>query len=196
MANQNGGVYGLTVLSPIFQNTKAERKKGEDSPALEIRKYLAQLPTDQDSPFAKVPGTHMCRLVVMDDVVFVGHPAREEHLHSQYLVFESNFDGDLDPYLERMLAQIPKYVDAIWRHCVDFPGVKDVGKFKEYMKRCQLTTTFYFADVNNKTVQQTQDALRRQQELAEFVEQNQGKAPAELQAAFIKFMRPKEYGAA
>ena len=35
----------------------------------------------------------------MDDVVFVGTPAREEHLKSKYLVFETNFDGDLDAYL-------------------------------------------------------------------------------------------------
>ena len=41
------------------------------------------LPRDHRSPFAKISSTHLARLVVMDDVVFVGTPAREEHLKSQ-----------------------------------------------------------------------------------------------------------------
>ena len=39
------------------------------------------------------PGTHLARLVVMDDMIYVGAPSCEEHLHSKYLVFESNCDG-------------------------------------------------------------------------------------------------------
>ncbi len=61
--------------------------------------YLATLPTGEESPFALAPGTHLARLVVMDDVIFVGAPAIEEHLQSKYLIFESNCDGDLDTYL-------------------------------------------------------------------------------------------------
>jgi hypothetical protein len=165
MANQSGSVYGLTILSPI-----AAKAKGEDSPALAIRKYLAHLPVDEGSPFAKVSSTHLARLVVMDDVVFVGSPAHEEHLLSQYLIFESNFDGGLDQYLKRMADEIPEHVDAVWRHCVGYPGVKNPAAFTAYMKQCQLTTTFYFADVNNKTVQQTLEALATQKALADFIE--------------------------
>src|SRR5437868_13776254 len=94
MPNRNGSVYGLTILSPIIDDEKTT-----PSHDLQIRKYLAALPTGPESPFAQAPGTHLARLVVMDDVVFVGYPAVEEHLHSKYLVFESNCDGDLEPYL-------------------------------------------------------------------------------------------------
>jgi hypothetical protein len=183
MANQSGSVYGLTILSPI-----ADKTRGEDSPALAIRKYLAHLPIDENSPFAKVSSTHMARLVVMDDVVFVGSPAHEEHLRSQYLIFESNFDGELDDYLKRMAQEIPEHVDAVWTHCVGYPGVRNVDAFAAYMKKCQLTTTFYFADVNNKTVQQTLQALATQKALADFMEENQGKPAAELQASFAELV--------
>jgi hypothetical protein len=183
MANQSGGVYGLTILSPIKDDPNSEV-----SPNLALRIYLAKLPRHRNSPFAKVSSTHFARLVVMDDVVYVGMPACEEHLQSKYLVFESNFDGDLDTYLERMAAEIPETVDAVWKHCVGFPGVADVAAFKAYMKKCQIETTFFFADVNDKTVQQTLRALQTQSAVTAFIVKHQGASPSELQAAFAHFM--------
>jgi hypothetical protein len=154
-----------------------------------FRTYLAGLPRDRNSPFAEVSSTHMARLAVLDDVVYVGAPTFEEHLESQYLVFESNFDGDVDIYLTRMARETPDFVDSVWKHCVGYPGVTDPPAFTAYMKRCQVETTFYFAPVNNKTVQQTLRALQTQRAVAAFILQNQGKPGAELQKAFANFRR-------
>ena len=49
-------------------------------------------------------------------------------------------------------------------------------------------TTFYFADVNNKTVQQNLTALQTQSSIAHFIEKNQGKPAAELQIFFAHFL--------
>jgi hypothetical protein len=179
MANQSGQIYGLTVLSPILEGDTLDIGH-----ATALRWYLASLPRDHTSPFAQVSSTHFARLVVMDDVVFVGSPAIEEHLKSRYLVFETNFDGDLDTYLTRMAREIPDFVDSVWKHCAGYPGVSDPAAFAAYMKKCQIETTFFFADVNNKTVQQNLKALQVQSALSHFIEQNQGKPPAEIQKSF------------
>jgi hypothetical protein len=176
MANQSGQIYGLTILSPILQGDTLDICHATD-----LRWYLASLPRDHTSPFARLSSTHFARLVVMDDVVFVGAPAHEEHLKSRYLVFETNFDGDLDAYLTRMARDIPDFVDAVWKHCVGYPGVADPAAFAAYMKKCQIETTFFFADVNDKTVQQNLKALQVQSALAHFIERNQSKAAAEIQ---------------
>jgi len=183
MANQSGSVYGLTILSPIKYDPHAETSHN-----LAIRLYLRTLPTDQTGPFARVSSTHMARLVVLDDVVYFGMPSCEEHLQAQYLIFESNFDGDLDTYLGRLAREAAHEVHAVWQHCDGYPGLQDVGAFISYMKRCQVKTTFYFADVNNKTVQQTLAALQTQSAVAAFIEKNQGKPPDELQKAFAAFL--------
>ena len=140
MPNQNGKLYGLTILSPIIDDENAT-----PSHDLQIRDYLATLPTGAESPFAIAPGTHLCRLVVMDDVIYVGAPSCEEHLKSKYLVFESNCDGDLTTYLTGLATSVPQQLDAIWSHCVGYPGTSDVAAFIRYMKACQLETTFFFA---------------------------------------------------
>jgi hypothetical protein len=186
MPNENGSVYGLTILSPIIEDEAAT-----PSHDLQIRAYLANLSTREDSPFARAPGTHLARLVVMDDVIYVGMPACEEHLKSKYLIFESNLDGgvdgDLDGYLGGLAANIPEDLDAIWKHCVGYPGAANRQAFIDYMKACQLTTTFFFAAVNDKTVSDTLRALETQAAVAEFIGNHQGADAATLQRDFIEF---------
>jgi hypothetical protein len=186
MPNQNGNVYGLTILSPIIDDEQAT-----PSHDLQIRKYLATLPTGADSPFAHAPGTHLARLVVMDDVIYVGMPACEEHLNSKYLIFESNLDGgpngDLDSYLNGLAQNIPEHLDAIWNHCVGYPGAANAEAFVNYMKSCQLETTFFFAAVNDKSVPETLRALETQRAVTDFIATHQGIEPRQLQAEFIRF---------
>src|SRR5580658_11241768 len=179
MSNQSGQVYGLTILSPIIEDDRLDICH-----AMELRWYLGQLARDHKSPFAQISSTYLARLVVMDDVVYVGAPACEEHLKSRYLIFETNFDGYLDTYLTRLAKETPDFVDNVWKHCVGYPGVADVAAFIAYMKKCQITTTFFFADVNNRTVQQSLKALQTQSALAHFIEKHQGQPPSEIQRKF------------
>jgi len=183
MANESGQVYGLTILSPIIEDQRLDIDH-----TTQLRWYLSTLPRDNTSPFAMVSSTYLARLVVLDDVVFVGKPACEEHLKSRYLIFETNFDGDLDTYLRRMASEVGEFVDAVWKHCVGYPGANNSDAFVAYMKKCQLTTTFFFADVNDRTVKDTLRALQTQSALTHFIEKNQGKPPAEIQKLFGIFL--------
>ena len=183
MPNQSGKLYGLTVLSPILND-----KKATPSHDLQIREYLASLALDERSPFARAPFTHLTRLAVMDDVIYVGMPACEEHLKSKYLVWEANFDGDLDTYLTQLIQTVPAEIDAIWSHCAGYPGSSDAARFVDYIKRCQLETTFYFAAVNDKSLVDTLKALQTQRAVADFIATHQGMEPHKLQQEFLAFV--------
>jgi hypothetical protein len=182
MPNQSGSLYGLTILSPIIDDESAT-----PSHDLQIREYLANLPTDCKGPFAIAPYTHLTRLVVMDDVIYVGMPSCEEHLKFKYLVWEANFDGDLDRYLVALAQTVPDQINAIWSHCVGYPGTANLDKFLTYMKSCQLETTFYFAAVNDKSLTQTLTALQTQRAVADFIARHRGIPAPELQREFLKF---------
>jgi hypothetical protein len=183
MPNKNGKVYGLTILSPIIDDDQAT-----PSHDLQIREYLATMPTGEESPFALAPGTHLARLVVMDDVIYVGMPACEEHLKSKYLVFESNCDSDLEAYMSGLAVSVPEQLDAIWSHCVGYPGAADRKAFIGYMKACQIETTFFFAAINDKSVPETLRALQTQRAVTDFIANHQGMEPARLQREFAQFV--------
>ena len=182
MPSKSGSVYGLTLLCPILDDPAAT-----PSHDLQIRDLLSKLPLGPDSPFAVAPGTHLARLVVLDDVIYVGMPACEEHLKSKYLVFESNCDGDRDSYLAGLAKSVPAELDTIWKHCTGYPagGAKDLPAFLAYMKKCEIETTFFFAPVNNKTVSETLRALRTQQAVAHFIAAHQGMQPAHIQPEIL-----------
>jgi len=125
----------------------------------------------------------------MDDVIFVGSPAIEEHLQSKYLVFETNCDSDVDPYIRGLASAVPEHLDAVWQHCTGYPGAADATKLVAYMKACQIPTSFFFAAVNNKSVTQTLTALQTQQAVAHFIASHQGMEPAQLQREFLSFVQ-------
>jgi len=185
MPSKSGSVYGLTLLCPIIDDPAAI-----PSHDLQIRAHLATLSIGPDSPFAIAPGTHLARIVVLDDVIYVGAPSCEEHLKSKYLVLESNCDGDRDSYLTGLARTVPDELDAIWKHCVGYPddGARNVPAFLQYMLRCEIETTFFFAPVNDKTRTQTLVALRNKAYIARFIAAHQGKPPAEVQKGIVALL--------
>jgi hypothetical protein len=79
-------------------------------------------------------------------------------------------------------------VNAVWTHCEGFPGTTNIAAFKSYMRACQVETTFFFADVNDKTAGQTLSALQTQSAVTAFIVKYQGAPPEKLQAAFAQFL--------
>ena len=182
MANIADRSYGLTVLSPIAPGLTADGIPHD----LAIRGELLALDALAESPFADVPTTHLARWVVIGSLPYEGIPAIVDSLASKYLLFTSNFDGDLDEYLELMRTRMPDAVTCIWSHCMAFPGVRDRAAFAGYMKQCQVETSFFFGAYTKYTLDDVLRALDAQRRMAAFIadHQEQQSAPADLQRAF------------
>ena len=191
MSNQSGKAYGLTTLCPILgpgaKHDKDDCLVGQSCAAC-VRDRLQAWERHENSPMAKVPNTYLCRFFVLDDVVYEGNPARHDRLASKYLVFTANFHGELEPYLLGMWAAIAPQIVRIWEHCVGFEGVDGAAKFVAYIKRCQVTTTFYFNGSTDDSLAEQLKALYLKQEFSRFAFENQGLPPADLQRAFKRFV--------
>ena len=103
MPNERGDAYALTALCPIEDDSHQER-----SFATEIRERLKALELDAKSPMAKVPNTFLCRIFVLDEVLYQDSPAIYERLQNKYLVFVCELHGKLDPYLIGMWENADK----------------------------------------------------------------------------------------
>jgi hypothetical protein len=190
VANQSGNAYALTLLCPILQDSPAqpvEEMTGQSHADL-LRYELQQLRVSDESPMARVPNTYLSRLFVLNDVPYQGHPAVLEHLKSSYLVFESNFHGGLDDYLRGMWNAVEQEIRAILSHCVGFDRVSDLETFVAYIKKCQITTTFFFNGSSDEPLETQLKSLYLKQEFSQFAFENQGRSAADLQAAFLRFI--------
>ena len=221
MPNQAGKAYGLTVLCPLKQ-VDAEG----NSVSIKVKNTLwdLQMPVDHiteqkggdpvvtvrepDFFFKNVPNTYLARFYVLEDVFYEDYPCELEHLKSKYLVFTSNFYGDLEPYLKGMFDHAEKEIKLIWQDCYGFDKDKiTASSFVEYIKKCQVETTFFFnGSVDTKSppgvppdkAHSRQDQLKSlylKQEFSKFVFNNAHKKPEELLDAFKEFVKetkPKE----
>jgi len=80
------------------------------------------------------------------DYQVAGSPAAGLVLPS-WLVFTSNYDGDLKAYIRMFSERIAAEMDRIWSNCEGYPatGAKDFEKFWLYVRAHQIETNAFFA---------------------------------------------------
>jgi hypothetical protein len=171
--NTCGQAYALTVMTPI--------REGHESV---LTHYLSTLEAGPASPLTSVPGTHFARWVVIGDVVYEGVGQRPDHLRVGRLLFTSNFDGPLEPYLEKLRTGLGEVADAIWAHCGGYPGAADARAFATYMRSHQLESSLFFAAYGERTVEDVKRSLAARRQVIDFAVRAQGMTAVELQAAF------------
>jgi hypothetical protein len=174
--NISGKAYSLTVLTPIV-----------DGDETELAQYLDGLQPGDSSPLAGVAGTHFARWVVIDDVIYEGtEQGDRDHLAHPRLLFTSNFDGELDPYLEALRTGLGASADAIWSHCIGYPGSADPQRFASYLRAHQIDSSLFFAAYGDRSVQDVTRSLAVRSKLIEFALRAQGLGGAELKSAFLQ----------
>jgi len=188
MDNRYGNIYALTAFCPLRPESD-----GTESPTAVIRNVLNHEPSDHHGAMARVPNTFLCRLFVLDDVVYQGKPAVYEHLKSNYLVFTATVYGDLEPYLRGMWINAAPFVREVWRFCIGFDRVHDEITFARYIQQCQIKTNLFFngSDDPGSSEHSPAEQLKSlyvQQEFARFVGEHQGLSAGEVQEAFQRFV--------
>ena len=188
MGNKFGNAYGLTVLIPIKHGTENNRAYDKI-----LRDQLQAWPLDKDSPMSQVPNTYLSRVFLLNDVFYEGAPAIEEHLNNKYLVFSSNFYGELDAYLTGMWDAIGEMLKRFLRHCVAFDSVNSAPDFVSYIRRCQIKTSLFFNGSTDKPLAEQLKALYVKQAFIHFAYLSQhyryegDEGARKLQAAFGRF---------
>ncbi len=173
MPNRSGQVYALIVLSPILPGREAA-----------LRETIERLPTGPDSPLARTGTVHFGRWVIINRLLYTGPPQKRDTLHSPYLLFTSYIDGEPDAYLDDLRALLPAELDAIYSHCVGYPGTRDAEAFKTWLRHDQLDAAFYFGAYSDATLPRVLTALDLRERLLQFAVGAQGLDAAELQAAY------------
>jgi hypothetical protein len=206
-SNMSGKAYALTMLCPIKPGVE-----GNGAFCDVMRDKLEAWNELRQSPMARVPNTYLCRYYILDDVYTESLPGGgiwdtlsdiwpvlskknrlealpyEEHLQSNYLVFSSNFHGDLDAYLQGMWREAEQDVRSVWQYCYGFDKVIDADSFVAYAKLCQLDATLFFVGSNDDPLDEQLKALYIKQEFSRFAQTTQDLPAAALRQAYRKFM--------
>jgi hypothetical protein len=176
--NKYGTAYGLTSLIPILPGHEDE-----------LEAYLASL-DPLDSPLGRLSQLHFSRLHVIRDLVYQGPPQVPESLDQSYLIFTTSHDGELEAFLRDFARLVGEEADAIFGHCVGYPGVGDPGAFAAWVATHGKDNGYLLTPWPFKRVEDVREALRVQNGFGGLVENARDMNDAELQAAFRALMRP------
>lgn len=171
--NVTGSAYALTVFASIIAGHEAE-----------LRETIESLPRGDASPLARLGQVHTSRLQIFDRLVYQGSPQKRDNLVSSYLVFTASFDGSLDPFLEALSDVLGATADSWWRHCVAYPGTRDLAAFKAWIRHNQIDTSLFAVASPNETVASVRAALALRERVVAFAIAAQDMNERELQENF------------
>jgi hypothetical protein len=154
--------------------------------ASDVAAALDALGGGADSPLARVAGTHFARWVLLDQLVYQGPPQRRDRWRAPRLMFTSNFDGPLDRYLEALRTGLGEEGDAVFGHCLGYPGREDARAWSSWLRARTVPSSLFFAAYGEQTVEQVRANLDVRARLIAFALDAQGLEPAPLAQRFAE----------
>jgi hypothetical protein len=172
--NRVGGVYALTVFTPIIPGHEDE-----------LRAHLDALPVGAESPLARLEALHLSRIQIFDALVDQGPPHRPERLERHHLLFTSTVDGDLDPYLDAICERIGAEADGWWGYCAGYPGTADRAAFRRYIRAHKVDTSLLAVANPGATVRDVRESLALRERVVDFAAAAQGLDATALRDRFL-----------
>jgi hypothetical protein len=176
VANVEGKATAITVLTPV--------KRG--GPLLlslvfwagrNVKPTLKKLET--------LSFIHYARWAVIDEFPDGEGGGRLNHT---YLLFESNFNGTWDQYIDAFSEVVALRMKAIWGTSYGFPGPLPVEPFKQYIRRNEFVANHYWSAYPGATTTEIVSAGRVEAALAGLRECAGELEPEAFKALYESFL--------
>ena len=175
MGDAPGLVSALTVWTPIIPGHLEA-----------LERELAGLPNGDGSPAARIETTHLFRWLLVPQLVHQGPPMKPDGLRNQYLVFTAAFDGSPEEYVEAVRTRLAAECDAIWGHCIGYPGAANREAFTRYLNHNRLPNSLFLSTFPDASVPEIRAGLELKRRLVEFAVAAQAMDAEELHRTFCE----------
>lgn len=139
-------------------------------------------------PLTQLSFIHYAHWSIVGGIPFNGPPQVPERLAYKYLLFESNFNGTWDQYIEAFSEVVGDRMAAIWGSSFGFPGPIPVEPFKAYIRRNEFHASYYWSAYPQATTTMVLQALELRSRLLAFAERSQTSSALEFAAAYETFL--------
>ena len=133
---------------------------------------------------------HFARWVIIPRHAFprLASAQPRERLNYDYFLFESNFNGDWEKYIDAFSQVVPGGMDNIWRWSVKYPGSRPISPFLEYIRNCQYDTDYLYAAYPGASTNDVRGALKLDTEFRKFVTASSALPPEQFAREWNRFL--------
>ena len=192
-----GGVSEVTLFTPIKQGvvpgeTRSYGQRLNDELNNLCDRVVAGIP----NPIMRIPTIHFGQWLIIVPAQYLYFDKQSidpSYTYRSWLLFTSEFDGDMKTYLDDFSAILGKDVDRIWGNCEGYPsdGAQDFDAFWAYAKGYQLTTQAFYNAYPGVSVTRIHELARFRQLFDAFVAATRrpdGSSIDNLPAEFDRFL--------
>jgi hypothetical protein len=176
LANIEGKATAITVLTPV-------RRGGP--PLLSMVFWAGRNITSTLRKLEELSFIHYARWAVIKRFPDGGSGERLNHT---YLLFESNFNGTWDQYIDAFSEIVPFRMKAIWGTSFGFPGPLPVEPFKNYIRLNEYVANYYWSAYPGASTTEIVSAARVEAALDELRENASGLDPDAFKIAYDAFL--------
>jgi len=178
MSNIRGKAYGINVITPM--------KRWKTKILNILFKVLTIKALQKD--LHSLSFIHFARWTVIPSKKFPNFPEQptKECLKYDYMMFESNFNGSWNEYIDAFNSVLSLKLNLIWFWSENYPGSQPLTPFKDYITHNQIYTDYYYMAYPGSAVNDVKNALdvhRSFQDLVKLTEQDD----AQFDKSFNKF---------
>jgi len=178
-ANVHGQAQAITVLTAM--------KPGGSLFSRLVLGVLQRFPW-LSLPLVRLSFIHFAHWGFITHIPDNGPPQAKERLKHHYLLFESNFNGRWDDYIECFAQDLSLQMRLIWNTSIGFPGPLPVRTFEDYIQKNSVTASYYWSAYPDATTTEVLSALTLHQRFAAFRQQVEFMSAAEFKAAYEQFL--------
>ncbi len=151
MSNIRGKAYAMNVITP--------QKSWKSWILRSAFKLLTPKFTQKD--LRDLSFIHFARWTIIPKHGFPSFPSqvRKERLKYDYLLFESNFNGSWNEYVDAFNTVLAFKLNLVWFWSENFPGSVPLSPFKAYIEHNQKYTDYYYMAYPGSTVSDVKNAL-------------------------------------
>jgi len=196
-----GGVSELTLLTPIKRGIiPGETRSYEARLNDHLRSVQKRINDGTLTQVSRIATIHFARWQILLPAHYLHYDKKKVEDaglkldgFQSWLLFTSNFDGDLKTYLNEFSAIIDKDVDTIWGNCEGYPteGSLNFDAYWAYAKKHQITTQTFFNAYPGLSVSRIRELAYFRARFDEFVATTRlpdGSSKPDLAGAFDAFL--------
>jgi hypothetical protein len=131
---------------------------------------------------------HFVRWSVVKEFPFNGPPQDNDRLNYAYLLFESNFDGPWQHYIDGFAYCIPRDIRYLWGRGPAFPGPPPAEPLKKWIADNSMEGGTYYSAYPSATTKMVLGALETRDGLRKLVADSASLRPEDFKARYAQFL--------
>jgi hypothetical protein len=168
----------LTVITPI--------KPGRTLLQRFVFEVFPRTPWGRSEKLLQLSFIQSARWALITDLPSNGPDQLPERLRYDYLLFESNFNGPLDAYIEAFSEVVPDRMKLVWNTSFGFPQPKPVASFLRYIRANDFGANHFYSAYPEASNTEILTALRTRDLVQALLTRARDSSPSRFRTRYIR----------